>query len=193
MKSTPGLLDETQSPELTGYGGGFGAGYGSYSTNVPGGRSGYSGASRGYLNSEYNAKPRGGFGGGYSSGFASGGPMKAPTPTADAIRGTEYGLWLGLRTQPQRGNTAPGAGTSTLAGAPSAAPQKKAAAASYAAGTLWSTASLAAAKVLKATPIAGTALSRFSLTASASKDDGKLCAAEKWRNDMLVQLICPYK
>lgn len=32
----PGLLDETQSPELTGYGGGFGAGYGSYSTNVPG-------------------------------------------------------------------------------------------------------------------------------------------------------------
>ncbi|MCO7110492.1 hypothetical protein NIA69_17060 [Gemmiger formicilis] len=34
-------------------------------------------------------------------------------------------------------------------------------------------------KVLKATPIAGTALSRFSLTASASKDDGKLCAAEK--------------
>ena len=69
----PGLLDETQSPELTGCGGGFGAGYGSYSTNVPGGRSGYSGASRGYLNSEYNARPRGGFGGGYSSGFASGG------------------------------------------------------------------------------------------------------------------------
>ena len=65
----PDLLDETQSPELAYSGGGFGAGYGSYSTNVPGGRSGYSGASRGYLNSEYNARPRGGFGGGYSSGF----------------------------------------------------------------------------------------------------------------------------
>ena len=66
----PGLLDETQSPELTGYGGGFGAGYGSYSTNVPCGRSGYSGASRGYLNSEYNARPRGGFGGGsFGGGF----------------------------------------------------------------------------------------------------------------------------
>ena len=59
----PALLDETQSPELSSYGGGFGAGYGTYSTNVPGGRSGYSGASRGYLNSEYNARPRGGFGG----------------------------------------------------------------------------------------------------------------------------------
>ena len=54
----PDLLDETQSPELAYSGGGFGAGYGSYSTNVPGGRSGYSGASRGYLNSEYNARPR---------------------------------------------------------------------------------------------------------------------------------------
>ena len=54
----PNVMDETESPELA-YSGGFGAGYGSYSTNVPGGRSGYSGASRGYLNSEYN---RGGFG-----------------------------------------------------------------------------------------------------------------------------------
>ena len=69
----PNVMDETESPELA-YSGGFGAGYGSYSTNVPGGRSGYSGASRGYLNSEYN---RGGFGskyaGGFQSGFASGG------------------------------------------------------------------------------------------------------------------------
>ena len=32
----PDLLDETQSPELACSGGGFGAGYGSYSTNVPG-------------------------------------------------------------------------------------------------------------------------------------------------------------
>ena len=67
------LLDETQSPELAYSGGGFGAGYGSYSTNVPGGRSGYSGASRGYLNSEYNARPRGGFGGGYAADPAADG------------------------------------------------------------------------------------------------------------------------
>ena len=50
----PALLDETQSPELA-YSSGFGSGYGA---TVPGGRSGYSGAGRGYLNSEYNARPR---------------------------------------------------------------------------------------------------------------------------------------
>ena len=70
----PNVMDETESPELA-YSGGFGAGYGSYSTNVPGGRSGYSGASRGYLNSEYN---RGGFGsssrgGGFGGGAPRGG------------------------------------------------------------------------------------------------------------------------
>ena len=32
----PNVMDETESPELA-YSGGFGAGYGSYSTNVPGG------------------------------------------------------------------------------------------------------------------------------------------------------------
>ena len=151
----PGLLDETQSPELTGYGGGFGAGYGSYSTNVPGGRSGYSGASRGYLNSEYNARPRGGFGGGYSSGFASGG-HESPNSYGGRhqVQGTGFGS--GYERSRSAGNTAPaGAGTSTLAGAPSAAPQKKAAAASYAAGDIVEHRVFGRGKVLKATPIAG--------------------------------------
>ena len=151
----PGLLDETQSPELTGYGGGFGAGYGSYSTNVPGGRSGYSGASRGYLNSEYNARPRGGFGGGYSSGFASGG-HESPNSYGGRHQVQSTGFGLGYGRSRSAGNTAPaGAGTSTLAGAPSAAPQKKAAAASYAAGDIVEHRVFGRGKVLKATPIAG--------------------------------------
>ena len=151
----PGLLDETQSPELTGYGGGFGAGYGSYSTNVPGGRSGYSGASRGYLNSEYNAHPRGGFGGGYSSGFASGG-HESPNSYGGRHQVQSTGFGSGYGRSRSAGNTAPaGAGTSTLAGAPSAAPQKKAAAASYAAGDIVEHRVFGRGKVLKATPIAG--------------------------------------
>ena len=151
----PGLLDETQSPELTGYGGGFGAGYGSYSTNVPGGRSGYSGASRGYLNSEYNAKPRGGFGGGYSSGFASGG-HESPNSYGGRHQVQSTGFGSGYGRSRSAGNTAPaGAGTSTLAGAPSAAPQKKSAAASYAAGDIVEHRVFGRGKVLKATPIAG--------------------------------------
>ena len=151
----PGLLDETQSPELTGYGGGFGAGYGSYSTNVPGGRSGYSGASRGYLNSEYNARPRGGFGGGYSSGFASGG-HESPNSYGGRHQVQSTGFGSGYGRSRSAGNTAPaGAGTSTLAGAPSAAPQKKAAAASYAAGDIVEHRVFGRGKVLKATPIAG--------------------------------------
>ena len=150
----PGLLDETQSPELTGYGG-FGAGYGSYSTNVPGGRSGYSGASRGYLNSEYNAKPRGGFGGGYSSGFASGG-HESPNSYGGRHQVQSTGFGSGYGRSRSAGNTAPaGAGTSTLAGAPSAAPQKKAAAASYAVGDIVEHRVFGRGKVLKATPIAG--------------------------------------
>ena len=151
----PGLLDETQSPELIGYGGGFGAGYGSYSTNVPGGRSGYSGASRGYLNSEYNARPRGGFGGGYSSGFASGG-HESPNSYGGRHQVQSTGFGSGYGRSRSAGNTAPaGAGTSTLAGAPSAAPQKKAAAASYAAGDIVEHRVFGRGKVLKATPIAG--------------------------------------
>ena len=151
----PGLLDETQSPELTGYGGGFGAGYGSYSTNVPGGRRGYSGAPRGYLNNEYNAKPRGGFGGGYSSGFASGG-HESPNSYGGRHQVQSTGFGSGYGRSRSAGNTAPaGAGTSTLAGAPSAAPQKKAAAASYAAGDIVEHRVFGRGKVLKATPIAG--------------------------------------
>ena len=151
----PGLLDETQSPELASYGGGFGAGYGSYSTNVPGGRSGYSGASRGYLNSEYNARPRGGFGGGYSSGFASGG-HESPNSYGGRHQVQSAGFGSGYGRSRGAGSTAPaGAGTSTLAGAPSAAPQKKAAAASYAAGDIVEHRVFGRGKVLKATPIAG--------------------------------------
>ena len=127
----PDLLDETQSPELAYSGGGFGAGYGSYSTNVPGGRSGYSGASRGYLNSEYNARPRGG----YSSGFASGG-HESPNYSGGRhnVQSTGFGTGYGRSNNPHHATPA-GAGTSTLAGTPSATPKKKEAV-SYAPGDL---------------------------------------------------------
>ena len=150
----PDLLDETQSPELAYSGGGFGAGYGSYSTNVPGGRSGYSGASRGYLNSEYNARPRGGFGGGYSSGFASGG-HESPNYSGGRhnVQATGFGTGYG-RSNNLHHATPAGAGTSTLAGTPSAAPKKKEAV-SYAPGDLVEHRVFGKGKVIKATPIAG--------------------------------------
>ena len=150
----PDLLDETESPELAYSGGGFGAGYGSYSTNVPGGRSGYSGASRGYLNSEYNARPRGGFGGGYSSGFASGG-HESPNYQGGrhAVQSTGFGTGY-ARNNPHNATPA-GAGTSTLAGAPTAAAPKKKQAVSYAPGDLVEHRVFGKGKVLKATPIAG--------------------------------------
>ena len=149
----PGLLDETQSPELSSYGSGFGAGYGSYSTNVPGGRSGYSGASRGYLNSEYNAKTRGGFGSGYSSGFVSGGHE---SPNSYGGRHTVQSVGFGSGYGRSRGgSTAPaGAGTSTLTGTVSAAPKKKEAV-SYAPGDLVDHRVFGRGRVIKATPIAG--------------------------------------
>ena len=149
----PGLLDETQSPELSSYGSGFGAGYGSYSTNVPGGRSGYSGASRGYLNSEYNAKPRGSFGSGYSSGFVSGGHE---SPNSYGGRHTVQSVGFGSGYGRSRGgSTAPaGAGTSTLTGTVSAAPKKKEAV-SYAPGDLVDHRVFGRGRVIKATPIAG--------------------------------------
>ena len=149
----PGLLDETQSPEISSYGSGFGAGYGSYSTNVPGGRSGYSGASRGYLNSEYNAKPRGGFGSGYSSGFVSGGHE---SPNSYGGRHTVQSVGFGAGYGRSRGgSTAPaGAGTSTLTGTVSAAPKKKEAV-SYAPGDLVDHRVFGRGRVIKATPIAG--------------------------------------
>ena len=150
----PDLLDETQSPELACSGGGFGAGYGSYSTNVPGGRSGYSGVSRGYLNSEYNARPRGGFGGGYSSGFASGG-HESPNYSGGRhnVQSTGFGTGYGRSNNPHHATPA-GAGTSTLAGTPSAAPKKKEAV-SYAPGDLVEHRVFGKGKVIKATPIAG--------------------------------------
>lgn len=149
----PSLLDETQSPELSSYGSGFGAGYGSYSTNVPGGRSGYSGASRGYLNSEYNAKTRGGFGSGYSSGFVSGGHE---SPNSYGGRHTVQSVGFGAGYGRSRGgSTAPaGAGTSTLTGTVSAAPKKKEAV-SYAPGDLVDHRVFGRGRVIKATPIAG--------------------------------------
>ena len=150
----PDLLDETQSPELAYSGGGFGAGYGSYSTNVPGGRSGYSGASRGYLNSEYNARPRGGFGGGYSSGFASGG-HESPNYSGGRhnVQSTGFGTGYGRSNNPHHATPA-GAGTSTLAGTPSVTPKKKEAV-SYAPGDLVEHRVFGKGKVIKATPIAG--------------------------------------
>ena len=152
----PDLLDESQSPELAGYGGGFGAGYGTYSTNVPGGRSGYSGASRGYLNSEYNAAPRG-FGGGYSSGFVSGG-HESPNSYGGRHQVQSTGFGSGYGRSRAGGNTAPaGAGTSTLAGAPGAAPKKPEVkkTVSYAPGDIVDHRVFGRGKVLKATPIAG--------------------------------------
>lgn len=152
----PDLLDESQSPELAGYGGGFGAGYGTYSTNVPGGRSGYSGASRGYLNSEYNAVPRG-FGGGYSSGFVSGG-HESPNSYGGRHQVQSTGFGSGYGRSRAGGNTAPaGAGTSTLAGAPGAAPKKPEVkkTVSYAPGDIVDHRVFGRGKVLKATPIAG--------------------------------------
>ena len=152
----PDLLDESQSPELAGYGGGFGAGYGTYSTNVPGGRSGYSGASRGYLNSEYNARP-GGFGGGYSSGFVSGG-HESPNSYGGRHQVQSTGFGSGYGRSRAGGNTAPaGAGTSTLAGALGAAPKKPEVkkTVSYAPGDIVDHRVFGRGKVLKATPIAG--------------------------------------
>ena len=152
----PDLLDESQSPELVGYGGGFGAGYGTYSTNVPGGRSGYSGASRGYLNSEYNAHP-GGFGGGYSSGFVSGG-HESPNSYGGRHQVQSTGFGSGYGRSRAGGNTAPaGAGTSTLAGAPGAAPKKPEVkkTVSYTPGDIVDHRVFGRGKVLKATPIAG--------------------------------------
>ena len=151
----PALLDETQSPELSSYGGGFGAGYGTYSTNVPGGRSGYSGASRGYLNSEYNARPRGGFGGGYSSGFASGG-HESPNSNGGRHTVQSTGFGSGYGRSRGAGSAVPaGAGTSTLAGAPAAAAPKKKETVSYAPGDVVDHRVFGRGTVLKATPIAG--------------------------------------
>ena len=150
----PNVMDETESPELA-YSGGFGAGYGSYSTNVPGGRSGYSGASRGYLNSEYN---RGGFGskyaGGFQSGFASGGHESPNYPGGrHTVQSSSFGAGYGS----SRANHHSGAPVAPAGGgvttAPAAPARKKAA--NFAAGDLVDHKVFGRGKVLKVTPVAG--------------------------------------
>ena len=152
----PEHLDETQSEELAWTSGGFGAGYGSYSHNVPGGRSGYSGASRGYLNSEYNARPRGGFGAGYASGFASGG-HESPRYDGGRHMAQSGGFGAGYGSRASHHSGAPatpaGAGTSTLAGMQNAAPKKQGA--QYAPGDVVEHRVFGRGTVLKATPVAG--------------------------------------
>ena len=151
-----GLMDESESPDLACSAGSFGAGYGTYSTHVPGGRSGYSGASRGYLNSDYNARPRGGFGAGYSSGFASGG-HESPRYEGGRhmVQGSGFGAGYGSRASRHSGAPAApaGAGTSTLVGMQKAAPKKQAV--QYQPGELVEHRVFGRGKVLKATPIAG--------------------------------------
>ena len=152
----PEHLDETQSEELAWASGGFGAGYGSYSHNVPGGRSGYSGASRGYLNSEYNARPRGGFGAGYASGFASGG-HESPRYDGGRHMAQSGGFGAGYGSRASHHSGAPatpaGAGTSTLAGMQNTAPKKQGA--QYAPGDVVEHRVFGRGTVLKATPVAG--------------------------------------
>ena len=150
----PNLLEESESPELA-YSGGFGAGYGRYNPNVPGGRSGYSGAAHGYLNSEDNR----GFGSAYSgrsSGFASGG-HESPSFTGGRhmVESGGFGAGYGSsRINHHSGAPAApaGAGSSLAAGAP-AAPKKKAS--SFAPGDLVDHKVFGRGKVLKVTPVAG--------------------------------------
>mgnify|MGYP004508589017 FL=1 len=143
----PALLDETQSPDLA-YSSGFGSGYGA---TVPGGRSGYSGAGRGYLNSEYNARP-GGFGAGYGSGFASGG-HESPHSTGGRHGVQPAGFGAGYGSS--RKVMPAGAGTSTLAGLQKADAAPKAKSAGYKAGDVVEHRVFGKGTVIKATPIAG--------------------------------------
>lgn len=147
----PGVLEESESPELA-FGGGFGAGYGSYSAHVPGGRSGYSGASRGYLNSEYN----GGFGGRYGgrSGFAASGGHESPRGVGGARTAPGGGFGAGYGSSQSRAAAA-GAGSSTLLDAKPAAAKKTA---GYAPGDLVEHKVFGRGKVLKVTPMAGDSL-----------------------------------
>ena len=151
----PEVMEKSKSPELAC--GGFGAGYGSYSTNVPGGRSGYSGASRGYLNSEYNCGFGSRYGGGFQSGFASGGHE---SPNFEGGRRTVpssgFGAGYGSsRTSCHSGAPARPAGQSAaLADMQNkSAPRKKTA--SFAPGDLVEHKVFGRGKVLKVTPVAG--------------------------------------
>lgn len=152
----PDLLDESQSPELAGYGGGFGAGYGTYSTNVPGGRSGYSVRRAGTSTASITPPPAASAAG-YSNGFVSGG-HESPNSYAAAIKYSPPGSAPAMGRSRAGGNTAPaGAGTSTLAGAPGATPKKPEVkkTVSYAPGDIVDHRVFGRGKVLKATPIAG--------------------------------------
>ena len=115
---------------------------------MPGGRSGYSGASRGYLNSEYNARPRGGFG----SGFASGGHE---SPNFQGGRYTVQSTGFGAGYGSSRRAAPAGAGTSTLAGLQNAAAKPKAKSGGYKPGDVVEHSVFGRGTVLKATPIAG--------------------------------------
>lgn len=159
----PDLIDATESPEL-GYGGGFGAGYGSYSYNVPGGRSGYSGASRGYLNSEYNRSAQGGFGagyasrGGFKSGFSVSGGHESPNFEGGrhSVPSSGFGAGYG-RTNHHSGAPAraAGAGTSSLASMQAQSAPKPKKAGGFAPGDLVDHKVFGRGKVLKVTPVAG--------------------------------------
>ena len=156
----PDLIDETESPEAA-YGGGFGAGYGSYSCHLPGGRSGYSGASRGYLNPEYN-RSAGGFGGSYSrggfhSGFAASGGHESPNTQGGRRSVPASGFGGGYASNHHSGAPAraAGAGTSSLTGQANTPAPKAAKSAGYAPGDVVEHKVFGRGKVLKATPVAG--------------------------------------
>ena len=128
---------------------------------MPGGRSGYSGASRGYLNPEYN-RGGGGFGGSYSrggfhSGFAASGGHESPNFQGGRRTVPSSGFGAGYSSQVNHHSGAPakaaGAGTSSLAGLQQKPKQQKAA--GYAPGDLVEHKVFGRGKVLKATPVAG--------------------------------------
>ena len=150
----PGLMEETQSPGTCLFGRWLRRRVRHLQQSCPRGRSGYSGASRGYLNSEYNARPRGGFGAGYSSGFASGG-HESPHYNGGrhTVQTAGFGAGYGSNHHSGAPATPAGAGTSTLAGMQKTAPKKQAV--QYAAGDLVEHRVFGRGKVLKATPIAG--------------------------------------
>ena len=154
------LLEETESPEAAYASGGFGAGYGSYSHNVPGGRSGYSGASRGYLNPEYNRG--GGFGGSYSrggfhSGFAASGGHESPHSQGGhrSVPSSGFGAGYSGGVNHHSGTPAKaaGAGTSSLIGLQKNTGAKKSA--GYVPGDLVEHEVFGRGKVLKVTPVGG--------------------------------------
>ncbi len=132
----PGLVEASESPEI-----GFATGRGSYGTNVPGGRSGYSGASRGYLNPEYNR--------GWStgrSGFASGGHESPGYPGGRHAPAPRYG----------HGPAVPaGAASATLAELQAQTAPKRQKAAAFAPGDVVDHKVFGRGVVRKATPIAG--------------------------------------